>query len=169
MYILSGDSHCKIDIHINLLILSYKTIYLFIKYKPITIISARMFLGNNNYNYNYNHYHNRNIRVNLNKCNNRYILNEDQDMDEDYGFFVILDSDNTIIHNKPTIKYRETQTQIQKYNETNIVPTMNWVDALVRTPSYTRFVEKYAIIPVIRICGVVCNAFKWLSSYSEME
>lgn len=78
-------TNCKIDIFFGTSILSYNTIY------TIITILRTMFSSNaNKYNYDYNYYHN-GSRIKINQ--NRYILNEDQNMDDDYGFFVILDQD----------------------------------------------------------------------------
>ena len=179
MYVLLLNNY-KIDIFFGVSLLSYQSLYV------IITILQRMFTGNaNKYNYDYNYYHN----TPFNKKTNakRYITNEDQDVNDDYGFFVILDHDNDPLlpqfrkinmHNTRNKYYdlevnkntilnsnynTNTNSHIQSHN--NHVPNETICDCIVQTPvPYKMFLKTFSVPSLMNIYGIVCNVVKWFFS-----
>jgi len=132
-----------------------------------------MFSDNaNKYNYDYNYYQRK-------KANpNRYIINEDQDMDDDYGFFVILDYDHDAFghhiymngrdRNRYTSQKNNNKKDENKIRDIQIVvhvPKEYVYDSIVNRPlSYNTFVKTVSNSPVMNIYGLVCNLVNWFFS-----
>ena len=174
MYVLLLNN-CKIDIFFGVSLLSYQTIHV------IITTLQRMFAGNaNKYNYDYNYYHN------SRKNTNRYLLNEEQDMNDDYGFFVILDQDpfipqfrsmnvkskmiNNSNNRRDTTRIYDSYTKTGNRNgnsdsiESGCNSTKGCRDIINRHLYYDTILNTFSVSPIINIYGIVYNVVKWLFS-----
>lgn len=90
-------------------------------------------------------------------------------MDDDYGFFVILDQEidplRIYMNRDTSIK----NTDIVNTDILNTDKTHNKISHFNRPLSYNAFVKTFSISPVMNIYGIVCNVVNWLFSVAEQN
>jgi hypothetical protein len=147
--------------------------YLYKTCKQFTIRILRMFSEKiNYYDKPYNHYNIPKKIYTLSKSN--CIWNKDQDMNEDYGFFIILDEDS--LFQKPVLKYSGYSRRESYMHHTNIcihqpeIVSVIHKNNMINTNNISEetlypIIQKYAFTPVIHVCDAFHNILQWIYSY----